>query len=139
MAGRPALQQWYTKVKARPSFEDADVWEKFDVLSMIQAVGSRFRGQLLLTGIVLALYWHCCHGGACVDELATRDTQPITHEMALPIAFPRASGLCVTVRIAAGGLNDLWLACQALHRCQQLRLAEGFHQQHVTGDLDGRE
>ena len=28
LVGRPALAAWYARVQARPSFEEADVWER---------------------------------------------------------------------------------------------------------------
>jgi glutathione S-transferase len=45
---RPALSRWYARVKERPSFAQADIWESFQVLSMMRMVARRFRLQILL-------------------------------------------------------------------------------------------
>jgi len=63
LKGRPDLQAWYARVKARPSFRQADIWEAFRISSMLKAVGTRFRGQILVgSGILIALFWWCCRG-----------------------------------------------------------------------------
>jgi len=61
LAGRPALTEWYSRVKARPSFAQADIWESFQILSMLQAISKRFRGQLLAgaAGVAGLVWWWC--------------------------------------------------------------------------------
>lgn len=61
LENRPALADWYARVKARPSFEQADVWEKFDVLSLLKAMSTRYRVPLTcMAAAVGALLWWCC-------------------------------------------------------------------------------
>lgn len=62
LSGRPALTDWYARVKERPSFAQADIWETFSISSMARAVATRFRAQLLIAaGAVAALlWWGCC-------------------------------------------------------------------------------
>jgi len=38
LQGRPALTAWYRRVKARPSFDSADVWERVKPLKMLAMV-----------------------------------------------------------------------------------------------------
>ena len=59
LEGRPALGDWYERVKARPSFEAANVWEYFDATAMLLMLGRKFLPQLLLiaSGIALLVWW----------------------------------------------------------------------------------
>ena len=64
LENRAGLADWYARVKARPSFEQADVWEKFDVLSLLKAMSTRYRVPLACVGATIAaLLWWCC--GTC--------------------------------------------------------------------------
>ncbi len=59
LEGRPALGDWYERVKARPSFKAANVWEYFDATAMLLMLGRKFLPQLLLiaSGIALLVWW----------------------------------------------------------------------------------
>ncbi len=59
---RPALARWYETVRRRPSFDDADVWDRMKPGKMLAMIGARFWPHL--TAIVLtiaaltaALWW----------------------------------------------------------------------------------
>lgn len=58
---RPALTQWYARVKARPSFEAGDVWESFRFSRMlpilIQKLGPRLALILVGIGALWTLLW----------------------------------------------------------------------------------
>ncbi len=55
LAGRPALTEWYARVKARPSFEVADVWEFFNAGAMVKMMARKFLPQLVGLACVIAL------------------------------------------------------------------------------------
>ena len=58
LEGRPALAAWYERVKARPSFERADVWERFKPLTMLKVVSLKLAPQILAAvAIAVALVW----------------------------------------------------------------------------------
>ena len=48
LAGREALARWYARMKARPSFVEADVWERFQPLALVGALAKKFWPQLVL-------------------------------------------------------------------------------------------
>jgi len=54
LENRPALAAWYDRVKARPSFAAANVWEHFDVLAIARILGRRFRIHLLIFALTTA-------------------------------------------------------------------------------------
>jgi glutathione S-transferase len=53
---RPALAEWYARVKARPSFRQADVWETFRILGMLTMIGRRFRLPLMVGAGAISLF-----------------------------------------------------------------------------------
>ena len=59
--GRPALAEWYARVKARPSFQTGDVWESFKFSKMLpislQKLGPRLAAAILASGGLWALLW----------------------------------------------------------------------------------
>ena len=61
LRSRPALADWYDRVKARPSFREAEIWESFDVSRIIKAVmekyGLRLAVILLAIGGIWTLLW----------------------------------------------------------------------------------
>jgi glutathione S-transferase len=62
LAGRPALAEWYASVRARPSFDAADVWERMKPGRMVKMLLTKLWPQLLvilalLTGLVWLLAW----------------------------------------------------------------------------------
>ncbi len=63
--GRPALGEWYARVKARPSFVDADIWEHFKPRTMIRVVAGKLLWHLaaavvVLAAVIVALTWLLC-------------------------------------------------------------------------------
>lgn len=42
---RPHVAAWYGRMKARPSFREADIWETFRPASMLRSVGERLFGR----------------------------------------------------------------------------------------------
>jgi len=54
LEGRPALAAWYGRVKTRPSFAAANVWERFDALAIAAVLGRRFRIHLSVFAIAIA-------------------------------------------------------------------------------------
>ena len=62
--GRPALASWYARVKARPSFKQADVWEGPKPWSVIKAMAGKHRGKLIaatgLAGAAALACWVLC-------------------------------------------------------------------------------
>ena len=61
LAGHPALADWYARVKARPSFQIADIWESFVFSKMLpilaQKMGPRLAVGLLVIGGLVGLIW----------------------------------------------------------------------------------
>ena len=61
LRGRPALAEWYARVKARPSFETADVWESFKFSKMLpvllRKLGPRLAAIILAIAGLWALLW----------------------------------------------------------------------------------
>lgn len=53
LPGRPALAEWYDRVRARPSFRTADIWESFKVSRMLQVVMEKY--GLRLAAILMAV------------------------------------------------------------------------------------
>lgn len=42
---RPHVNAWYSRMKARPSFHEAEVWEAFQPASMLRSMGERVFGK----------------------------------------------------------------------------------------------
>jgi glutathione S-transferase len=62
LAGRPALASWYARVKARPSFVEADVWERFRPGRMLRALAGKYTLAFVvlfggLASALAALVW----------------------------------------------------------------------------------
>ena len=59
LRGRPALSEWYARVKVRPSFQTGDVWESFKFSKMLpillQKLGPRLAAAILAIGGLWAL------------------------------------------------------------------------------------
>lgn len=51
---RPALARWYARMKARPSFREADLWERFRPERMLLAMAAKLKWHLLAGGFLLA-------------------------------------------------------------------------------------
>ena len=47
LAGRPALAAWYGRMRARPSFVAADIWEKFERSRVLKMIGRKLAPALL--------------------------------------------------------------------------------------------
>lgn len=47
LVNRPALAKWYGRMKDRPSFRQADVWERANLPKMLPVVWAKFRVQVL--------------------------------------------------------------------------------------------
>ena len=54
-AGRPALLDWFERMKTRPSFSRADVWTRFKPEAMLPVLLSKYRWQVLAATILFAL------------------------------------------------------------------------------------
>lgn len=50
---RPALSTWYGRMKSRPSFARAKIWESFHLLQVLPVIVGKYRGPLLVVAIVL--------------------------------------------------------------------------------------
>lgn len=61
LRGRPALSEWYARVKTRPSFQAADVWESFKFSRalpiLLQKFGPRLAAAILAIGGLWASLW----------------------------------------------------------------------------------
>ena len=61
LEGHPALTDWYDRVKARPSFQTADIWETFRFSKILpilaQQLGPRLALGLVVIGALAALAW----------------------------------------------------------------------------------
>jgi glutathione S-transferase len=55
LAERPTLAAWYERMRARPSFVAADVWEQFKPSRLLAAIGRKLAPKLLVVLTVLAL------------------------------------------------------------------------------------
>lgn len=55
LAGRPKLAAWYERVRARPSFAGADVWEQFKASRLLAAIARKLAPKLLIVLTALAL------------------------------------------------------------------------------------
>jgi glutathione S-transferase len=44
LKGRPALEAWYERMKERPSFDDADIWESFKPTGLLKVIASKLFG-----------------------------------------------------------------------------------------------
>ena len=53
-AGRPALLDWFERMKTRPSFARAGVWTRFKPEVMLPVFLSKFRWQVLAAMVVCA-------------------------------------------------------------------------------------
>jgi len=65
LKNRDNLAQWYARVKDRPSFKSAQIWEKFEVGIMLAVLLKKYRLNLLLIGTALAavctgICWLAC-------------------------------------------------------------------------------
>jgi glutathione S-transferase len=58
LAGRPTLAAWYERMRARPSFTGADVWEQFEPSRLLAAIARKLAPKLLivLTALVLLIW-----------------------------------------------------------------------------------
>lgn len=50
---RPALAAWYERMKARPSFAGAQIWESFDVLAMLRVMVGKYKRPLVAAALVV--------------------------------------------------------------------------------------
>lgn len=62
LKGRPHVAAFYERVKARPSFENASIWEEFQPYSMFEMIAKRLGPALAglglaITVLVLAIDW----------------------------------------------------------------------------------
>ncbi|MCA9663668.1 MAG: glutathione S-transferase family protein [Myxococcales bacterium] len=64
LVGRPALAQWYGRVHARPSFVEADVWERFKPAILARVVVRKLAPLLaVLVGVAIVVavaLWRAC-------------------------------------------------------------------------------
>lgn len=54
LSGRPALADWYSRVKTRPSFRAADVWESFKVSKLLPVLLQKLGPRLAVILLVIA-------------------------------------------------------------------------------------
>jgi glutathione S-transferase len=53
LAGRPSLAKWYGRMKARPSWTGASVWDRFHPSEMARAAFSKLKWHLLAAAVAL--------------------------------------------------------------------------------------
>lgn len=58
LENRPSLAAWWQRVRARPSFEAADVWDRFRVTALVKMVGTRaWKHLLVLVALLSGTTW----------------------------------------------------------------------------------
>ncbi len=62
LEGRPALAEWYSRIKARPSFETAGIWDSNRYFDILPLVAQKFLPWLVapllaITGLWALLWW----------------------------------------------------------------------------------
>ncbi len=57
LAGRPALEAWYARAKARPSFETAEIWESQRIGAILRIVLGKYGPRLAAVMLAGAALW----------------------------------------------------------------------------------
>ena len=57
LRGRPALEAWYARAKARPSFETGEVWESQRISRILRVVLEKFGLRLAAIVLAIAALW----------------------------------------------------------------------------------